>query len=176
MKPEPRPPIYTGFRTPPPQRTDPRIELQRASGWVAEQLHLDEGALVVSRHQQTFIDGMPWSLQTNFYPMKLVEQGAHRLIEYGSIPEGATRYLEEILAIRQGGRRDEIKTRVPDRDETDVFGLPEDSRVPVFEISRAAFDERGNPFRLTIIIYPADRIRIVYEKAKLPPVKRGGRP
>ncbi len=43
-------------------------------------------AHVVSRHQQRFIDDMPWSLQTSYYPMTLVEQGATRLIQATDIP------------------------------------------------------------------------------------------
>lgn len=30
---------------------------------------LTDGSTVVSRHQQRFIDGAPWSLQTSFYPI-----------------------------------------------------------------------------------------------------------
>jgi len=40
----------------------PRIEIQPAS--TAPELLLDETAMVVSRHQQRFIDGIPWSLPT----------------------------------------------------------------------------------------------------------------
>ncbi len=41
---------------------------------------------VVSRHQERFIDGTPWSLQTSFYPMSLVERGAPRLIQARTSP------------------------------------------------------------------------------------------
>lgn len=29
---------------------------------------------MVGRHQERLIDGMPWSLQTSFYPMRLAER------------------------------------------------------------------------------------------------------
>ena len=56
--------------------TTPRLEIQRAEARVAQELELDMGATVVTRHQQRFIDGTPWSLQTSFYPQSLVEKGA----------------------------------------------------------------------------------------------------
>src|SRR6266851_152262 len=61
--------------------SEPRVEIQRADGKVAGELHLDPGATVVSRHQTRHMDGTPWSLQTSFYPLRLVEQGATRLIQ-----------------------------------------------------------------------------------------------
>src|SRR6266568_1641969 len=72
-----------------------RVEIQIVTGIKAEALRVDEGSQVVSRHQQRFIDGLPWSLQTSFYPMTLVQQGAIRLLEATSIDGGAVSYLAE---------------------------------------------------------------------------------
>jgi hypothetical protein len=55
-----------------PEISTPRIEIHQA----ASELQLAEGSAVVSRHQQRYIDDTPWSLQTTFYPMTFVEQGA----------------------------------------------------------------------------------------------------
>ncbi|OLB64076.1 MAG: hypothetical protein AUI10_12610 [Actinobacteria bacterium 13_2_20CM_2_72_6] len=55
-----------------PEATVPRVEIQRATGAVATELQLEEGATVVSRHQKLRIDGTPWSMQTSFYPMTFV--------------------------------------------------------------------------------------------------------
>src|SRR5262249_2479094 len=63
-----------------PNSTSPRVEIQQATDALARALRIEEGAQVVSRHQQRFIDNTPWSLQTTFYPMSLVERGATRLI------------------------------------------------------------------------------------------------
>src|SRR5277367_2937304 len=54
-----------------PDVSVPRIEIQRAAGLPADELQLPQSASVVSRHQQRFIDGLPYSLQTTFYPMRL---------------------------------------------------------------------------------------------------------
>ena len=62
---------------------------------MADALRIEEGDQVVSRHQQRFIDGTPFSLQTTFYPMSMVQRGATRLIEATDIPEGTVAYLAD---------------------------------------------------------------------------------
>src|SRR5262249_26021642 len=95
-----------GARTRGPTVSAPRVEIHQASGAVARERRLPEGATVISRRQQRFIDGLPWSLQTTFYPMRYVDAGARRLIEAIDIPEGAVSYLKETLRIEQVGWRD----------------------------------------------------------------------
>ena len=65
--------------------TLPQVGIEEASEPMATELALPEGVSVVSRHQQRYIDGTPWSLQTSFYPMDLVQKGALRLIQAGDI-------------------------------------------------------------------------------------------
>ena len=55
-----------------------------------------------------YIDGLPWSLQTSFYPMKLVAKGAAGLLMAENIKEGAVRYIADTIGIRQVGYRDWI--------------------------------------------------------------------
>jgi GntR family transcriptional regulator len=136
----------------------PRIEIQSAAETkVADELDLGADDTVVSRHQQRFIDGMAWSLQTTFYPMSFVDRGATELIQAKDMKEGTVRYLEEKFGIKETGWRDLFKVRAPDRDETAFFNLPEDGRVAVVEIVRTGYDESGKPFRVTRTTYPADR-------------------
>jgi GntR family transcriptional regulator len=140
-----------------PTVTVPRVEIQQVDGVIASELGLDRGSAVVSRHQQRYIDDTPWSLQTSFYPMKFVEQGATHLIQAQNIVAGVVRYLEEGLGIKQAGWRDKITVRPPDPNEATFFKLPEDGRVSVFEVLETGFDEQGQPIRLTVSIYPTDR-------------------
>jgi GntR family transcriptional regulator len=140
-----------------PKASEPRVEMQQASGRIANELRVEENSAVVSRHQQRLIDGTPWSLQTSFYPMSFVEQGALRLIQATDIAQGTVAYLAETLQIQQAGWRDMITVRTPDKTETDFFGLPDDGRVSVIETRRTAFDKHGTPVRLTVSVYPADR-------------------
>jgi DNA-binding GntR family transcriptional regulator len=137
------------------QRT--RVEVQQADDMTTSELQLEESATVVSRHQPRSLGGAPWSLQTSFYPMWLVIEGAARLIQATDITEGTVNYLADTLGIKQAGWRDTITVRAPDEIETTFFRLPDDGRVSVVEIRRTAFDERGRPVRLTVSVYPANR-------------------
>jgi GntR family transcriptional regulator len=149
-------------------QTNPVIEVQRATASIAEALRIPEGASVVSRHYQRFIDGTPWSLQTSFYPMSLVEKGALRLIQPADIEEGAVEYIGQTCGIKQASYRDSIAVRAPEEVEIGFFRLPADGRISVFEIYRTAFDEDGHRIRLTITVYPADRNRFVFNVGDAP--------
>jgi GntR family transcriptional regulator len=140
-----------------PDASVPRVEIQQAGSSLAEELRADEGSTVVSRHQERHIDGTPWSLQTSFYPLSLVQRGATRLIDASDIQQGSVEYLWESIGIKQVGYRDTVKVRPPDAIEARFFGLADDGRVSVVETRRTAFDESGAPFRLTVSVYPADR-------------------
>jgi GntR family transcriptional regulator len=148
----------------------PTVEIHQATGAVARELRLDAGATVVSRHQQRFIDGTPWSMQTTFYPMQFVNNGALKLIETKDMPDGAVRYLEETLGIKQVGWRDKISVRPPDANEALFFRLPDDGRVAVLQVFETAFDEDQHPFRLTVTVYPADRNQFVMNVGEVPAV------
>lgn len=151
-----------------PQASQPRVEIQQASTLLAAELGVEANAQVVSRHQERLIDGTPWSLQTSFYPMSLVQRGALRLIQAQNIPEGTVAYLRDSLDINQAGYRDVITVRAPDEIETAFFKLPDDGRVPVVATRRTAYDERGEPFRLTLSVYPADRNQFVVTVGNVP--------
>jgi GntR family transcriptional regulator len=154
-----------------PEDSVPRVEIQQASGVIAEELELPKGSTVVSRHQQRLIDGTPYSLQTTFYPMRLVEQGAVRLIQAENMQTGAVRYLEDVMGIKQVGWRDRITVRAPDATEAAFFRLPEDGRIPVFETFRTGYEESGTPLRLTVTTYPADRNQFVMNVGDVPAEK-----
>lgn len=151
-----------------PTASPPLVEIQQITGATADELQLAEGSAVVSRHQRRFIDGTPWSLQTSFYPMRFVVQGAVRLTEPANISQGTVSYLRETLGIDQTGWRDMIFVRPPDQVETAFFKLPDDGRVPVVETRRTTFDSDGMPVRLTVSVYPADRNQFVINVGTVP--------
>jgi GntR family transcriptional regulator len=151
-----------------PTTSVPRVEIQQTTDVVTEELQLGAGTTVISRHQQRYIDDIPFSLQTSFYPMSLVEQGAAKLIQASDIPRGAVAYLREELGLDQVGYRDKITVRAPDASEAAFFKLPDDGRVAVFEVRRTAFDEQGQPFRLTISVYPTDRNEFTVNVGRVP--------
>ena len=149
--------------------TEPRVEIQVAEMSVARSLRIEEGTQVVSRYQQRLIDGKPWSLQTSYYPMSLVQRGAMDLIQATDIEGGTVAYLAEKCGVVQAGYRDTIAVRPPDESEARFFNLPADGRVSVFEIYRVGFDKDGNRFRLTITVYPSDRNRLRVDVGQVPP-------
>ncbi len=141
-----------------PRSTVPRVEIQPATKLVASELRLPPGSQVVLRHQQRFVDEDPYSLQTSFYPMELVTaRGASRLIDAVDVEEGTVQYLRREFGIEQVGYRDVITVRSPESAEIMFFKLPEDGHIAVFENFRTAYDQHGNPIRVTITVYPADR-------------------
>jgi GntR family transcriptional regulator len=147
--------------------TTPRVEIQAASDEIARRLRIEPNAQVISRHQQRFIDEIPWSLQTSYYPMDFVTSGkAPRLLIAEDMPAGVVSYLEEAMGIRQVGYRDWITARTPDSNEQSFFRIEHDATV--FEIFRTGFDENARPVRLTVTIFPADRNQFIVNVGQAP--------
>jgi len=154
-----------------PSSSVPRVEILNVYGKVATALQLEEGDDVVSRYQERFIDGKPFSLQTTFYPKGFVDQGATKLIQAQDIPEGAVAYLEQLLGFREVGYEDRILVRSPTDAETRFFAFG--GHVLMMETDRASFDEKGRPIRFTVSVYPSDRNEFVIRAGELPQAETG---
>ena len=159
-----------------PVISEPRVEIQAASGEVGTRLRVADGTQLISRHERRFIDDQPWSLQTSFYPMDFVLKGATRLLEATDIKEGTVHYLQEKLDLRQVGYRDWITMRAPDQNEVTFFRLPADGRVAVFEIFRTAFDQSGRAMRVTVTVFPGDRNQFIVNVGDIPAPQLGPEP
>jgi GntR family transcriptional regulator len=149
------------------QISSPKVEVQPPPPDVALRLRLKTGDQAVSRHQERFIDGTPWSLQTTFYPFDFIIKGATRLLMADDITEGTVTYLRDTLGIKQVGYRDWITARVADKNEQEYFGLPHDATV--FVVYRTAFDQTGTPLRVTVTVFPADRNQFIINVGEVPP-------
>jgi GntR family transcriptional regulator len=90
-----------------PSADKPGVEISRAGPAVARHLGVPEGTDVIVRSQRLYLDGLPWSLQTSFYPRTLLSR-APRLLDTSDITEGTVAYMME-LGILQAGYRDEIE-------------------------------------------------------------------
>ncbi len=154
-----------------PQMGDPEVSLVKAGPAIAGPLQIPEKADVIVRHQDGFVDGLPWLRQTSYYPRSL-EARAPRLLETSNIEEGVVAHLAE-LGIEQSGYRDEIECRTPDETETVYFDLPADGHIQVIEIRRITFDQNGNRVRLTITIWRADRNLFAINVGEVPLSARG---
>lgn len=150
-----------------PRVTAPRVEVQFPTPEVALRLRLEPGTQAVSRHQERFIDEIPWSLQTTYYPMQFVTSGkAPRLLMAEDMADGTVRYLEQTMGLKQIGYRDWITARTPDSNEQSFFRIPHDSTV--FEIFRTGFDQTGTPMRVTVTVFPADRNQFIVNVGDVP--------
>jgi GntR family transcriptional regulator len=149
-----------------PDVTMPKVEIQTPSVEVSRRLRVPPDTQIVSRHESRYIDGIPWSLQTSFYPMDFITKGATRLLMVQDIAEGAVSYLSETIGITQVGYRDWITARVPDTNEQSFFELAHDATV--FEIFRTGFDQAGTPLRVTVTVWPADRNQFIVNVGDVP--------
>ena len=160
-----------------PEMTTPRVEIQKAASVVADARRIKEGAHVISRHQERFIDGTPWSLQTTFYP--------HGARHAGCTPiDRGHQYLGGRTPIPHRGTRYH-RGRTPRHDHGADAGqnrgrlLPPPRRWPgigVLELRRTGYDEDGRPMRVTVTIFPADRNHLLYETGRIPPELAAPRP
>ena len=147
-----------------------QVEIQEASDEMSVALRINTGVEIISRHERRFIDGTPWSMQTSYYPTEFADRGAERLRSARNIAEGTVKYLEDALHVRQVGYRDLITVRAPNPTEADFFRLPADGRVPMYEITRTAYDGNGQPIRVTVTVYPADRNQFIVNVGAVPEV------
>lgn len=149
----------------------PQVEVLSPPPEMAKRLGVGPDAMVVGRHQERYIDGVPWSLQTSYYPMAFVTRGAENLLIAEEITEGAVRYLQDRLGIRQVGYRDWITARLPVEREQNFFDVGHDETV--FEIYRIGFDQDKTPIRLTVSVFPFDRNQFVIDVGAVLPTPLG---
>jgi GntR family transcriptional regulator len=144
-----------------PSFSTPKVEVLEPPPQVARRLRIARGTQVVSRRRERSIDGIPWSLETSYYPMRFIADGAPRLLMAAEIPEGTVQYLGDTLHVHQVGYRDWITARLPDVAELTFFEVGHDATM--FEVFRTAFDEAGNPMRLTVMVFPVDRNQFIVD-------------
>jgi GntR family transcriptional regulator len=147
----------------------PKVEVMSCPRAIALRLRVKPGDQVLSRHQMRYIDEIPWSLQTSFYPMDFITKGATRLLMAENIDEGTVKYLFYTLGLEQVGYRDWVTARGPDNTEQAFFELAHDATV--FELFRTAFDQTGTPTRVTVTVYPVDRNQFVFNFGDVPDIQ-----
>jgi GntR family transcriptional regulator len=142
-----------------PMSSVPRVAVVPADAPVAGLLEIPAETQVVSRSQDRYIDGIPWSRQTSFYLMDFITKGATKLLMAMDIEEGSVRYLDNEIGVRQTGYRDWITGRLATDEEQSFFGIGHNAAV--FVDSRVAFDQNNKPMRLTVTIFPVDRNQLI---------------
>lgn len=130
---------------------DFRFHIEPASSAVATRLNLGPNDLVVVRALIRFVDEMPWSSQTTYYPYEVAKECG--LDTPSDIPEGTVRrmaargYVEDRV-------RHEISGRPASADERRLFKLAPGVSVLIFRRLATAQDRIT---RLTVEVLPADR-------------------
>jgi GntR family transcriptional regulator len=152
-----------------------QVEIQEATDDVAGGLGLEPGTEVISRHRKRFINGVPWALETSFYPGEFADRGADKLRRARNIDEGTVSYLRNAIGVRQVGYRDWVTVRAPNATEAEFFKLAPDGRVAVYEMFRTAFDGNEQPMRLTVTIVRADRNQFIVDVGDVPELKSSDR-
>jgi GntR family transcriptional regulator len=148
----------------------PRVEVVTVSPEVGVLLNISPESQVVSRTQDRFIDGVPWSRWTTFYLMDFITKGATDLLMAKDIEGGAVRYLADEIGVRQTGYRDWITGRLASEEEQSFFGIGHNAAV--FVHSRVAFDQDNKPMRLTVTIFPVDRNQLIFNVGpNVPPLR-----
>lgn len=149
-----------------PRTTSPKVEIQEPPEPVRLRLRLEGDTQVVVRQQERYIDHLPWSLQTSYYPMTFVtKDNATELLMAKSIEPGTVDYLGQ-LGHQQKGYRDWITGRSPLAHEERFFGIGHESAV--FEIFRTAFDQDDVPMRVTVTVFPIDRNQFIVDVGDVP--------
>ena len=144
----------------------PKVEIQAPPAEVGRRLRVPPRSQVVSRHHLRYVDNIPWSMQTSFYPMDFITRGATQLLLAEDIVEGTVAYIGKVLGIKQVGYRDWITARSADLNEQAFFELAHDATV--FEFFRTAFDQMGTPLRVTVTVFPTDRNQFIVNVGEVP--------
>jgi GntR family transcriptional regulator len=144
----------------------PEVNILACPAHVAARLGIEPSKYVVSRHQQRFIEGTIWSLQTSYYPLRWTEKGAPKLLVPEDISEGAVEYLSTEIGLKQVGYQDLISARLPNDTEKELFNLTHNHTV--IEVLRTSFADDATPIRVTVTVYPSDRNQIAYDIGQVP--------
>lgn len=132
---------------------DFEFKIVPAQNSVAEALQVDTDALVAVREQLRYINDVPWSLATAYYPYDIAREAG--VDDPHDIPEGAARrmakhgYIDHMLTFSLGSR-----PATPE--ETSTFDLP--SGVSMLVLDRVMWSTE-RPIRLIREVDPADRNR-----------------
>jgi GntR family transcriptional regulator len=143
-----------------------QVGVQPAPDDVAAQLNVPRGTHVVSRRHEYFMDSVPWSLLTTYYPRDLVTERTPALVQARGIPGGAASYLEQRLGLVQVGYRERILARPAAPDEARFLQLPGDGSATVLTVMDTRFGP--NPFQVTILVMSAERNELVINSGTVP--------
>lgn len=146
-----------------PQAAPPIVSRQAAPPEMANRLEVPVGTEMAVRHQDWFLDDLPWKRQTVWCPIARFSEGAHRLLVAEDISEGVGSYLYTALGLIPTSDTFYFLPRKPLADEIRFFGFSGESDAPyVIELTRTATaaDASGpRPSYAAVGVYAGDRNR-----------------
>lgn len=135
---------------------DLKFRIEPASAAVAAKLQVEPNELVVVRELMRFVNDLPWSTQTTYYPRDIAKECG--LDVPTDVPEGTVRrmaacgYVEDRVS-------HEITSRPATSEERSRFDLAPGVSVLLY---RRTATSAGRVTRLTIEVLPADRNAITH--------------
>ncbi len=126
---------------------------------IALQLKIAAGAPVVARRRRHLVDGVPFSLQTAYYPVEIA--AGTRLEHPLRIVGGAQAVLEERLGQPVARFAEDLIARMPTAEEARALQLA--TRGPVVRILRTAYGLAAAPVEVLDSVMVAERHAFHYE-------------
>lgn len=139
-------------------RQEIQVSIRRPPVDIAERLQLDPASgLTVVRERTRFVDQEPYALADSYFPEELVRGTPLMLPEDVSAPGG----ILASLGLVTERYEDEIRVRMPTRQEVERLSLP--AATPVAVHIRTGYDKEGRPLRVMVTTLPGDRHVIRYD-------------
>jgi GntR family transcriptional regulator len=150
--------VRRGGRTP---SQDFAFRIVPATPGIAKRLRIQPDDLVAVRECFRYVDELPWSIQTSYYPFGIAQ--AANIATPQDVEEGTVRRLAA-HGFREVGWSDEVSCRPATADEVRAFDLARGVSVIVY--TRVGWTAE-QPIRVTREILPADRNVVMYESGDL---------
>lgn len=133
------------------------VAIEDADEKIAGLLEIQIGSPVVVRHRLRTLDGEPHDRADSYYPAELVD--GTPIAHPADIPEGVIAYMAG-MGHEQVRYSDEVSARMPTPEEAREMHIPQG--IPVLVQYRTGYTTE-RPVRVTIMIWPADRAKLVWE-------------
>ena len=133
------------------------VAVEAASPRVAELLKIPAGELVVVRRRVRSINDDPHNLNDTYYLLSIAE--GTPIMHPADVTQGTIALMRDMGYV-QVRNRDEIEARMPTPEEAERLSIP--PGVPVFVQYRTGYTTE-KPVKLTITIWPGDRVTLGYE-------------
>ncbi|MFI9366489.1 GntR family transcriptional regulator [Kitasatospora sp. NPDC053057] len=130
--------------------------VEPAGSQIAEWLRIMQDDEVVKRARIRWVDDEPFQISTSYFPGTIARGTLLDEDREVSVPGGVLRHIGH----PQTRVRDEISTRMPTPEETELLQLP--VGTPVLQHVRIGYGTEG-PVRVMVTIAPGDRNLLVYE-------------